>query len=82
MDMREASAMTEASGLPSDQDGFETAFEAKSGVSDGMRGSAEVREARAPAVSFSAELRRLTREAPLPSLLMAFLLGVLVASRR
>jgi hypothetical protein len=66
MDMREASAMTEASGLPSDQDGFETAFEAKSGVSDGMRGSAEVREARAP----------------LPSLLMAFLLGVLVASRR
>jgi hypothetical protein len=84
MDMREASAMTEASGLPGDQDGVERASEAMPGAADGMRGSVEARNVRAPApaVSFSAELRRLTREAPLPSLLMAFLLGVLVARRR
>lgn len=80
MDMREVSAMTEASGLPSDQDSLETAFEARAG--EGSRSNAEARDVRVSAVGFSAELRRLTREAPLPSLLMAFLLGVLVARRR
>ncbi|RZM94010.1 hypothetical protein CWO91_39745 [Bradyrhizobium genosp. SA-3] len=81
MDMKEASAMTEASGLPSDLD-LGKDSEAKSDVSVGRGGRAEARHARASAPSFSAELRRLTREAPLPSLLMAFLLGVLVARRR
>jgi len=81
MDMKEASAMTEASGFPSDQD-LGNAPERKSDVSVGRGGSAEARHARASAPSFSAELRKLTQEAPLPSLLMAFPLGVLVARRR
>lgn len=74
MDMREVSAMTEASGLPGDQDTVEHV--AMSGAS-----SAGSRDTRTPAVSFPDELRRLVREAPLPSLLMAFVLGVLVARR-
>jgi hypothetical protein len=58
MDVTEASAMTEASGLVGEQ------LSAPLG----------------PA-SFSDQLRRLTREAPLQSLLMAFLLGILFARR-
>lgn len=76
MDMREVSAMTEASGLPSDQDTVEHVSVAMPGAS-----SAGSRDTRTPAVSFPDELRRLAREAPLPSLLMAFVLGVLVARR-
>jgi len=82
MDMREASAMTEASGLPSDQDAIENASQATRSVSDAMRGGAKARDARTPAVAFSDELRSLAREAPLLALSMAFLLGVLVARRR
>jgi hypothetical protein len=81
MDMREASAMTEASGLPSDQDAVENASGAMPSVSDAMRG-AKARDARTPAVGFSDELRSLAREAPLLALSMAFLLGFLVARRR
>lgn len=58
MDVTEASAMTEASGLVGEQ------LSAPLG----------------PA-SFSDQLRRMTREAPLQSLLMAFLLGILFARR-
>lgn len=82
MDMREASAMTEASGLPSDQDAVENASQAMPSVSDAMRGGAKARDAQTPAVALSDELRSLAREAPLLALSMAFLLGVLVARRR
>ena len=82
MDMREASVMTEASGLPSDQDAVENASQAMPSVSDAMRGAAKARDAQTPAVAFSDELRSLAREAPLLALSMAFLLGVLVARRR
>ena len=67
MDMREASAMTEASGLTNDPD---------------MPGAAKVSESRLPAASLSAQLRKMTLETPLQSLLLAFLLGVLFARRR
>ena len=82
MDMREASAMTEASGLPNDQHAIENASQAMPAVSDAMRGSAAAHAARTPAVDFSDELRSLAREAPLLALSVAFLLGVLVARRR
>ena len=73
MDMREASAMTEASGLVSEWD--DRASERTQGV---------LREAGStpPAVRLSEWLRRKTLEAPLQSLAVAFLLGVLVARRR
>jgi hypothetical protein len=67
MDIKEASAMTEASGLTNDPD---------------MPGNAKVSDARLPAASLFAQLRKMTLEAPLQSLLLAFLLGVLVARRR
>jgi hypothetical protein len=67
MDMREASAMTEASGLTDDPDVPDTS---------------KVLDPRLPAASLSAQLRKMTVEAPLQSLLLAFLLGVLVARRR
>ena len=49
MDMREASAMTEASGLTNDPD---------------MPGAAKVSESRLPAASLSAQLRKMTLETP------------------
>lgn len=66
MDMREASAMTEASGLTNDPD---------------MPGTAKVSDSRLAAESLSAQLRKMTLEAPVQSLLLAFLLAVLVARR-
>jgi hypothetical protein len=66
MDMREASAMTEASGLTDDPE----------------PDTAKVLDPRLPAAGLSAQLRKMTVEAPLQSLLLAFLLGVLVARRR
>ena len=82
MDKRQASAMTEASGLPTDLDGIENASQPKPDVSDAMRGGAQARDGRTPAASFSDELHSLAREAPLLALSMAFLLGVLVSRRR
>ena len=70
MDMREAAAMTEASGLPDDQTGRENS------------GTAREMESRRPVARFSEQLRKMTLAAPLPSLFIAFLLGVLVARRR
>ena len=73
MDMTEASAMTEASGLVRDQDGRET--------SPGERHGAEM-QTRHPLERAAERLRKVTLAVPLPSLFVAFLLGVLVARRR
>lgn len=67
MDMREASAMTEASGLT---DGETTTL--KAGPS----------RHESPAARISDQLRRMTMAAPLLSLFVAFVLGVLLARRR
>jgi hypothetical protein len=66
MDMREASAMTEASGLA---DG-ETTFSSGASRQEGQ------------AARIADQLRRMTVAAPLQSLLVAFLLGLFIARRR
>jgi hypothetical protein len=83
MDMKETSAMTEASGLTNEQaiegaSGAGPSFEAEPG-----RGRRPV-HAPSPdtAMSWADELRKVTVKAPLQSLLVAFLLGVWVARRR
>ncbi len=83
MDMREASAMKEVSGLTPDQEGVENAVGATPGTAKDMSGNPGPLDSDSAhaAMRFS-DLRKLTLEAPLQSLLMAFLLGVLVARRR
>jgi hypothetical protein len=73
MDMREASAMTEASGLVSERDGP---------ASEGNAGAARESDLVPPALRLSDWLRKTASEAPLQSLAVAFLLGVLVVRRR
>ncbi len=74
MDVKEASAMTEASGLVNEQDGNEN-------TSDASR-----RPLQSPsqdiAIRWAERLRKVTVSAPLQSLFVAFLLGVWVARRR
>lgn len=74
MDMKEASAMTEASGLTNDQDGIE------------QTSSARRRPLQAPspdaATRWAEQLRKVTVKAPLQSLFVAFLLGIWIARRR
>jgi hypothetical protein len=74
MDMKEASAMTEASGLMNEQDGNERRFDPRR------------RPLQSPsqdvAIRWAERLRRLTVKAPLQSLFVAFLLGIWVARRR
>ncbi|WP_314963351.1 hypothetical protein [Bradyrhizobium cosmicum] len=73
MDMKETSAMTEASGLVSDGEGTET-----SGVRKRpLRLSSEESTMR-----WADHLREMTMKAPLQSLFVAFLLGIWVARRR
>jgi hypothetical protein len=82
MDMREASAMTEASGLPNEQDGIETAAGARSGSAEGMSNSGRRYSDSRPAAAHSPDhLHKIVLEAPLQSLFVAFLLGVLVGRR-
>jgi|GEM_PF-2778271 len=84
MDMREASAMTEASGLVNDPDVVEQVPGAK------PRDWAEAGRGRPPlhspssdaAMRWADQLRKVTVKAPLQSLLIAFLIGVWVARRR
>ncbi len=80
MDMREASAMTEASGLTNDRDGIERASGA-SAETGGVRQPLDP-SSRDAALRFADQLRKVTVRAPLQSLLLAFLLGVWVARRR
>jgi hypothetical protein len=75
MDESETAAMTEASGLTNDQYGLENPIREKPGTkkqADFGRSAEELAE----------KLRRVTVEAPLRSLLAAFVLGVWFASRR
>ena len=73
----DASAMTEASGLTGDEGRIDHAAEAIRGMTKEMRQRAPERRARV-----SETLRQLTVEAPVHSLAIAFLLGVLIARRR
>ncbi|WGR90945.1 hypothetical protein MTX26_09815 [Bradyrhizobium sp. ISRA443] len=74
MDMNEASAMTEASGLVNEQDGSEP------------RSAARRRPLQEPsqdvALRWAERLRKVTVKAPLQSLFIAFVLGMWVARRR
>ena len=69
MDMKEASAMTEASGLTDEQDGDARRLPPQSRSQDA-------------AIHWAERLRKVTVKAPLQSLLVAFLLGIWVARRR
>ncbi len=71
MDVKEASAMTEASGLVNDRDGRENSPQT----------SGELVSPH-PLMRVAERLRKVTLAAPLPSLFVAFLAGVLVARRR
>ncbi|WP_426612820.1 hypothetical protein [Bradyrhizobium sp. McL0616] len=77
MDIKETSAMTEASGLTGDQDGTRQA----STKSD-LAGQASRRSPLQNGDAVAERLREMTVKAPLQSLCVAFLLGVWVARRR
>ncbi|OKO77642.1 hypothetical protein AC628_15140 [Bradyrhizobium sp. NAS96.2] len=77
MDMREASAMTEASGLV---DELET--RRASATTPGREAQVDALSLPSPLRRFSEHLREITLKAPLQSLFVAFLLGVWVARRR
>ena len=77
MNVTKSSAVTEASGLPSDEARIEHASEAIRCMTREM-----VNELPTQRRSLSETLRKAMVEAPLQSLVIAFLLGVLVAQRR
>ena len=76
MDMREASAMTEASGLVNDEDGVKYISSARPSAS-GLRPRSSDAAAR-----WTDQLRNVTTRAPLQSLFVAFMLGFWAARRR
>ena len=79
MDMKEMSAMTEASGL-TNNGGIEQASLARpSRPADASRRPSHSQDA---AMRWAEQLREMTLRAPLQSLIMAFLLGLWVARRR
>jgi hypothetical protein len=69
MDMKEASAMTEASGLTNEEDGDARRLPPQSPAQDA-------------AIRWAGRLRKMTMKAPLQSLFVAFLLGIWVARQR
>jgi hypothetical protein len=75
MDMRETSAMTEASGLVDDPEG--AGLTSGAGPLGGSRARPQD-----VAMRWAVRLRKVTVKAPLQSLFVAFLLGVWVARRR
>ncbi|MCA6104360.1 MULTISPECIES: hypothetical protein [Bradyrhizobium] len=74
MDMKEASAMTEASGLIDEQDGNDRISRARRRPL--QQPSQDV------ALRWAERLREVAVKAPLQSLFVAFLLGIWVARRR
>jgi len=78
MDLTDASAMTEASGLTDDPAGKSAA---QSGT-EGARSSRSQPSSQAPAARLADQLRAIATAAPLRSLAAAFVIGVLVARRR
>lgn len=73
IDLKEASAMTEASGLTNETDGNEQ-------TSGGRRRPPQ--PAKDAAIVWADRLRKVTVQAPLQSLAVAFALGMWVARRR
>ena len=69
MDMKDASAMTEASGLTNEENGNARRLPPRAPSQDA-------------AIRWAERLRKVTVKAPLPSLFVAFLLGIWVARRR
>jgi hypothetical protein len=82
MDMREASAMTEASGLVDDPGGASRASGAMPRAARGGNSRPLRSDRQDGARRLAEQLRTVTLKAPLQSLLVAFLLGVWVARRR
>ena len=82
MDMKEASEMTEASGLVDDQGGSESSSQRAGAARTGRQSSQQLGSAPEPSWRLSDQLREMTVRSPLGTLSMAFLLGVLVARRR
>jgi hypothetical protein len=82
MDMRETSAMTEASGLVDDPGGTTPASGARPAGETGRNSQPLHFDSRQAAIWLSERLREATVKAPLQSLFVAFLLGVWVARRR
>ena len=74
MDVKETSAMTEASGLVDEKDGIEQ--------TSGARRRPLQSPSQEAAMRWADRLREMTMKAPLQSLFVAFLLGVWVARRR
>ena len=74
MDLKEASAMTEASGLIEEQDGSGRTSEAP------RRQSPQPSQDIAP--GWAERVREVAMKAPLQSLFVAFLIGIWVARRR
>jgi len=74
MDTKEAAAMTEASGLIDEQGGIEQSPDARPRPLQSPSQDAAIR--------WAERLREVTVKAPLPSLFVAFLLGIWVARRR
>ncbi|MBW7962719.1 hypothetical protein [Bradyrhizobium sp. BR 10261] len=78
MDLTDASAMTEASGLTDDPAGTSAA---KSGTED-AQSSPSLSSSQASAARLADQLREIVTAAPLRSLAAAFVVGVLIARRR
>jgi hypothetical protein len=76
MDMKETSAMTEASGIANDE------TDRALGTGPAPEISPPLFDSRQAAERLSERLRELTVKAPLQSLFAAFLLGIWVARRR
>ena len=74
MDLRESSAMTEASGLTNQPEDYEHACDARRQPVQSPSPDAAIR--------WAERLRKVTVKAPLQSLFVAFLLGIWVARRR
>ncbi len=82
MDMRETSAMTEASGLVDDPEGAAPISGARPRGETGRDTRPLQFNSREAAMRVAERLREVTVKAPLQSLFVAFLLGMWVARRR
>lgn len=84
MDMKEAAAMTEASGLTDDQAGMEQTSSLRPGSGE-QRGAVDP-QLHSPSLGsarrWADQLRDATVKAPLRSLFIAFLAGAWIARRR
>jgi hypothetical protein len=81
MDMKEAAAMTEASGLADSQGGMEQTSSGHSGSAGAARPQPDSPSLDS-ATRWADQLREVTMKAPLRSLFVAFLAGVWIARRR